>query len=241
MDMAYTPAQIQALYFGYLIGANLMRWCPWQILSKQNEVDSTCLQDGCNTAYDEIISACINRYDIATEMAKNFPQQGMAKAEIAGGAVTALDIITPGTKYLTPPTVAFAGPGTDAAATATIDQNGILTGFVITNGGSGYTSSPVVSLSGGLAPDSRAGLCVKVVSILAVRNALGNAQNISEKMAMDFAWAEKFTLALRNGQANLPLNPVPKPVPPVDPVTGCRNPYPASNNILVESSFKTIG
>ena len=45
------------------------------------------------------------------------------------------------------PTVSFGGPGTGAAATATV-VNGVVTGLALVSGGSGYTSAPAVSFSG---------------------------------------------------------------------------------------------
>ncbi len=42
----------------------------------------------------------------------------------------------------------FGGPGSSAAATATI-SNGVVTGIYVTNGGSGYTSVPAITFSGG--------------------------------------------------------------------------------------------
>lgn len=45
--------------------------------------------------------------------------------------------------------VTFTGAGTGAAATATVAQNGVVTGITLTNGGSGYTSAPTVTITGG--------------------------------------------------------------------------------------------
>ena len=46
-----------------------------------------------------------------------------------------------------PPTVTISGGGGNGAtATATVSSSGLVTGILITNGGSGYTSSPTVSI-----------------------------------------------------------------------------------------------
>lgn len=159
--MALTNDQLAALSFGYLTGDDLITWCPPALLIKALEVRGTALTKACDTAYAEITAATVNRYDIATELAKT------------GG--------------------------------------------------------------------DRSTLCVKIASILAVANSVGNAQAISEKMTMDIKQARKDLIDIRNAQLQLPLQPVPLPVPPVDPITGCPNPYSASSANLVHSSFKTMG
>lgn len=51
--------------------------------------------------------------------------------------------------YGTAPTIGFSGGGGNGAtATATV-SNGKVTGFTVTNGGSGYTSAPRVTFTGG--------------------------------------------------------------------------------------------
>ncbi len=61
------------------------------------------------------------------------------------GAVT---VTSGGSGYTSAPTVVFGGPGSGAAATATI-SNGVVTGIYVTNGGAGYTAVPAVSFTGG--------------------------------------------------------------------------------------------
>lgn len=82
-------------------------------------------------------------------------------------------------------------------------------------------------------------LCVKVAAIHAVANALGSAQGISEKMVMDIQLARKDLLAMRTGQLQLPLNPVPQPTGTDE--HGQPLPYPAATATLVRSSFSTLG
>jgi hypothetical protein len=59
--------QLAAMSFGYLTGADLMRWCSPQLLIKQYEVNQTSLLDGCNQAQGEVIRMLLSRYAIAAE------------------------------------------------------------------------------------------------------------------------------------------------------------------------------
>jgi len=68
-------------------------------------------------------------------------------ATVSGGKVTSVAFSTAGS-YTAAPTVSFTGGGgSGAAATATV-SGGVLTGITVTNGGSGYTSAPIVTFSG---------------------------------------------------------------------------------------------
>lgn len=64
----------------------------------------------------------------------------IGRATVAGGVITALEVTAKGTGYKTPTVVISGGsPTITATATATTDANGRITGFSITNGGTGYT------------------------------------------------------------------------------------------------------
>lgn len=154
--MPLTVAELKLLDFGYLKGADLLQWCPAQLLIKQYEVDNASLQQAANFAYSEFTSATINRYDIAAELAKT------------------------------------AG--------------------------------------------NRAVFCVKLIAILAVRNAMGNMQNISEYMMDIFKGAKKDMMDIRNAQLNLPLAP-----PPTTTDTAGNVVVTESIAELVPSSFSTLG
>lgn len=158
--MALTIDQLKALTFGYLTGKDLVQWCPFQVLNTVYSTDPDRLAEGCATAYSEMTSATVNRYDIAAELAITIPA-------------------------------------------------------------------------------NRSVLCVKIITILSVRNICGSAQGISEKMAMDFKWVEKAMLDLRNAQMNLPLHPVPSQG--TNPITGTPLPPPNSRPQLVCSNFGTRG
>jgi autotransporter-associated beta strand protein len=56
---------------------------------------------------------------------------------------------TTGSGYAAPPIVRITGDGTGAAAVATIDAGGNITGITITNPGVGYTTAPTISIEGG--------------------------------------------------------------------------------------------
>jgi hypothetical protein len=73
---------------------------------------------------------------------------GMDTTEVSAGGdnVTAVSVAGGGTGYLEVPGVAFSGGGgSSAAATATI-AGGAVTSIAVTNVGSGYTSTPTVSI-----------------------------------------------------------------------------------------------
>lgn len=97
-------------------------------------------------------------------------------------------------------------------------------------------------LSGELAlrGDARDVLLVKLISILAVRNASGGLQNVGDILMAHFDWADAFIKAVRNGQANL-MQPLPAKVT-VDNPDGTTTIYtPQSVGQMVESSFRTLG
>jgi filamentous hemagglutinin family protein len=84
---------------------------------------------------------------------------GAITQSAAGASVTSLaisDLLKGGAGYAAAPTVAISAPnlagGVQATATATIStsgtNNGQVTGFTITNVGSGYTAAPTVTLTG---------------------------------------------------------------------------------------------
>jgi len=72
-----------------------------------------------------------------------------ATSTITGDAVTSITITDGGSHYkqATPPSVTISGGGgIGATATATVSSTGIVNGILITNGGSGYTSAPIVTI-----------------------------------------------------------------------------------------------
>lgn len=151
--MALTNAQLSALNFGYLTGANLMRWASPSLLIKQLEVDPSVLLDATNTAYKEVISKLSTRYDLTTEFLKTGVYPASAIASITGGAVSGIAVTASGPGYVSAPTVNItpaAGDttGTGAAATAIISPSGV-TSIEVLNPGCRYTTTPAITISGG--------------------------------------------------------------------------------------------
>lgn len=83
-------------------------------------------------------------------------QRAFASAVIEAGRVTAIDVIYGGTNYdpANPPFVSIGGGGiagalpvNQANAVAIVGDDGVITGFTITNAGSGYVTAPQVSIA----------------------------------------------------------------------------------------------
>ena len=92
-----------------------------------------------------------------------------ATATVSGGEVTAITITSGGTGYTSAPTISITGGGTGATATATVGETNVtvtpptaagaaatatvsggeVTAITITSGGTGYTSAPTISITGG--------------------------------------------------------------------------------------------
>jgi hypothetical protein len=64
-----TQAQLNALSFGYLTGADLSQYCNAQILLNQYAIDSTSLQTACTIAQGIVTSTFASKYDMTTEYA----------------------------------------------------------------------------------------------------------------------------------------------------------------------------
>jgi hypothetical protein len=62
-----TNAQLNALSFGYLTGADLTNYVASQILIKCYEVNSASLQTGCDNAYSEMIGLFSTKYQVQLE------------------------------------------------------------------------------------------------------------------------------------------------------------------------------
>jgi hypothetical protein len=306
------PLSIPQLFsssYGYLSGQDLVTWVDPTLIIKQTNVNPNAIQLGINTAIAEVGMKLATKYDLTSELTKSPPNQGLIVATVAGGAVTGLNLINPGSGYIGAPTVTFGGPGTGATGTATVSSVGvisievlkggrryaqpptvyinggggtgataiavlsqwgnvaeiivtaagtgytsiptisivpvngdtqgggayavasinlgILTGVTLTLGGSGYGTAPAVTLSGGLGNDLRDLVLVKILSLFAVRNILGNFQSLSDKLKADLAGADMDILDIRNGQGNLKL------YEPGQQLT--------SDARLINSSFSTIG
>lgn len=202
--MSLTTDQLVNMSFGYLRGADLLRYSAPQLLIKQFEIDVSCFQDGCNTAYSELISLISNKYELKTEFSKRGFTNASAIAGIENGKVSILTLTNTGTNYLTLPAVSIVGGGGSGAEVQPVIENGFITRIDVINGGEGYSSAPVVLITGGAGIDSREMVFVKIAAICSVRNILANQQNIAEWMLANFSWADKAILALRNAQRGMP-------------------------------------
>ena len=71
-----------------------------------------------------------------------------ATATTDGDAVDSITITDSGLHYNSalPPTVTITGDGNGATATASVSSTGLVTGILITNGGTGYTTAPSVTI-----------------------------------------------------------------------------------------------
>jgi|WetSurMetagenome_2_1015567.scaffolds.fasta_scaffold472311_2 hypothetical protein len=65
-----TVADIIALDFGYLVGADLLRFCPSQFLINQETITPGFIEGHVQTAYAEIISDLSSKCEIAKELTK---------------------------------------------------------------------------------------------------------------------------------------------------------------------------
>lgn len=77
-------------------------------------------------------------------------RQSAGQASVAGGALTGIAVVSGGSGYdpAAPPLVGLiGGGGTGATAVASVSSAGVVTGFTVTNPGTGYVSAPVVSVA----------------------------------------------------------------------------------------------
>jgi len=93
--MALTSDQLSQLTFGYLNGADLMQFCPSQLLIAQYEKFNAILQTGCDQAYEEVKGELCNRYDVNKEIsnANQFLQNQTGDIQISLAANTLLSRI----------------------------------------------------------------------------------------------------------------------------------------------------
>lgn len=84
-----------------------------------------------------------------------------AAANVAGGAVTSIDLIQGGYNYISP-TISLIGDGQGALLLPEIDANGTITSITITKGGTGYTTAPtlVIKESAFIGPTAGGGCLV---------------------------------------------------------------------------------
>jgi hypothetical protein len=72
----------------------------------------------------------------------------MATANIVGGTIVSVTVVTAGSGYTSPPTATITGNGTSATCGTVVIGGGAVSGVQITNPGSGYTTAPGVLITG---------------------------------------------------------------------------------------------
>lgn len=63
-----TNAELDAMSFGYLTGADLAMFSSYQIIIKQFETSQSKLQIGCTIAYQEVTNMFLTKYDVKREL-----------------------------------------------------------------------------------------------------------------------------------------------------------------------------
>lgn len=288
-------------------------WCDPQLLLGAMERIPTALQRAVAQALSEVTSALQNRYDLSTELFKTDVVPPYASTVIAGGLLTQVKLVLPGSGFIVVPTCTVVtdpddapgegatvtaqitqglvtvihllscgwhyhqapqvsivgGGGAGALATCTIDQWGHVNSLLLTAGGSGYTTIPQVvfesvdGFGGGAAavcaikqgqvsgftitgpgtgytlppsivvdmsnqsPDLRVAKLVKIISIYSIRNAMGQAQNISDMMQKTFEMADVMCSDLKAGFDSLPIYEASKQI--------------RSDVSVIRDNFKTLG
>jgi hypothetical protein len=76
--------------------------------------------------------------------------QATATASLTGTAVSSVAVTAGGADYCANPQVILSGGGgSGAVVTATVNTSGVITGYTVVSGGTGYTSAPTVSIKNG--------------------------------------------------------------------------------------------
>lgn len=146
------------------------------------------------------------------------------------GQVNSLTITNGGAGYTSIPTIEFVsvdGFGGGATAVAAISM-GKLNLLTVTAGGTNYTLPPALVFDMSLqAPDARNAKLVKIIAIYTIRNAMGQAQNISEMMQNFFKMADTMTTDLKAGFDSLPMYEASKQI--------------RSDIAVIRDNFRTLG
>ncbi|HSO18535.1 MAG TPA: hypothetical protein VLT88_03695, partial [Desulfosarcina sp.] len=86
----------------------------------------------------------VGRFKFALVTSVNQSQTARATATVSGGFVTIITPVLSGSGYVTAPGVSIIGGGGTGAAATAIIGDGKVTGYVMDDPGSGYTSAPTV-------------------------------------------------------------------------------------------------
>ncbi len=66
--IAPTNAQFDAMSFGYLQGFDLSGWSSYSVLISEYQKSPTKIQNGCNTAYQEVTNMFLTKYNVEAEL-----------------------------------------------------------------------------------------------------------------------------------------------------------------------------
>lgn len=147
--MAITIAQLQAMNFGYLSGADLAQWCNQQLLISTYNARPQLFPKAVNQAISEVRSKLFNVYDLTDELSLTDSLTPIATPIIAAGVITGATIIQPGSNIIAAPTAAAVdNTGSGATLTAVVSASTV-TGFEILTGGQHFKQAPSVSFVGG--------------------------------------------------------------------------------------------
>lgn len=145
---------MKGVFFGPVYKQEIINLANTQIFDATLYDDITLAPDGTDPVLD-IAARITNQPGL---LANNTPtiytslnsEQATAIASITDGEVTDITIVNDGVGYSEATVTITGGGGANATATAVIDTSDSVSQIIITNGGSGYTSTPTVTIS---APD----------------------------------------------------------------------------------------
>jgi len=145
---------MKGVFFGPVYKQEIINLANTQIFDATLYDDITLAPDGTDPDLD-VAARIVNQPGL---LANNTPtvytslniEQATAVATIANGEVTAISLTNDGVGYSTATVTISGGGGTNATATAIIDSSDSISEIIVTNGGYGYTSTPIVGIS---APD----------------------------------------------------------------------------------------
>lgn len=147
--MAITAAQLEAMNFGYLSGADLAQWCNTQLLISTYNVRPNLFTKAVKQAISEIKSKLLNLYDLANELSLSDTLTPIVTPVIGAGIITGVTIVQPGSNIIAAPTAAVVdNTGSGATLSAVISDNTV-TGFELLSPGWHFKQAPTVAFVGG--------------------------------------------------------------------------------------------
>lgn len=81
--VALTYTDFSALNYGYLNGADLLQFCPIQLLNNKYLINPNIIFNGVQMAYDELINNLCSKYNIENELSKNGQSSGSGSSSVS--------------------------------------------------------------------------------------------------------------------------------------------------------------